>query len=58
MQQDLTVISHSGENKMSDEFKYQIDQRAKEILDRAYDRVVRTLEKNRKTLDKLVEGLL
>lgn len=59
MQQDLTVMSHSGENRiMSDEFKYQIDTRAKEILDQAYERVFKMLQKNRKTLDKLVEGLM
>ena len=52
------MMSPSSDNVMSDEFKYQIDKRVKEILDQAYDKVRMTLSKNKKLLDKLVEGLL
>lgn len=51
-------MAPSGEGVMSDEFKYQLDKRVKEILDQSYEKVKKSLEKNRRLLDKLVEGLL
>ena len=58
MQQDLTVMSPSNRSVMSDEFKYHIDNRVKEILDASYIKVKNQLTSNKELLDKLVDGLL
>jgi len=38
---------------MSDKYKFRIDQEVKDILKESYQRVLKLLKENKKTLDKL-----